>query len=65
MVEEKGLKVLNSKDLQVLFGFGKTKMSELFQAGVLPVVKVGRDYITTQKNIESWIEDNIGKEIFF
>lgn len=65
MVEEKGLKVLNTKDLQELFGFGKTKMSELFQSGVLPVVKIGRDYIATQKAIEKWINDNTGKEIFF
>ncbi len=64
-MEEKGLQVLNSQDLQEMFGFGKTKMCELFQSGVLPVVKIGRDYITTQKAVEDWIKDNIGKEIFF
>jgi len=64
-VEEKNIKVLNSKELQELFGFGKTKMCELLQSGALPVVKIGRDYITTQQAVEKWIEDNIGREIFF
>lgn len=62
---ENDLRVLKSKDIQDLLGFGKTKMCELFQSGTLPVVKIGREYITTEKKLENWIEENIGKEIFF
>ncbi|WP_091229607.1 helix-turn-helix domain-containing protein [Anaerobium acetethylicum] len=64
-IEDTNIKVLNAKELQELFGFGKTKMCELMQSGVLPVVKIGRDYITTKNALEKWIEDNIGNEIFY
>lgn len=50
-------------DLLDIFPFGKTKLRQLLKAGVLPVVKVGRQYITTQDVINRWIQENIGKEI--
>ena len=58
MVEEKGLKVLKTKDLQELFGFGKTKMNQVLQAGVLPVVKIGGTYLTTEEQIQEWFKRN-------
>jgi hypothetical protein len=58
-------RLMQTDDIINYFGFGKTKMNELFQSGVLPVVKVGRDYITTKKAVEDWVKDNIGKEIFY
>ena len=36
-------KILTQDDLLELFPFGKTKLKCLLEAGVLPVVKVGRD----------------------
>lgn len=51
------------EDLLKIFPFGKTKLRQLLKAGALPVVKVGRQYITSQEAIDRWILENIGKEI--
>ena len=53
-------KILTQDDLLELFPFGKTKLKCLLEAGVLPVVKVGRDY-----ELDRWFEANKGKEIFY
>ncbi|MBR9953559.1 excisionase [Eubacteriaceae bacterium Marseille-Q4139] len=58
-------KLYSFSDLLVIFPFGKTKLRQLLQAGVLPVVKIGRQYITNDKAIERWILENSGKEIIF
>lgn len=57
------LKILKSKDLRELFGFGKTKMNQVLQAGILPVTKLGGEYITTEDQIKEWFKRNQGKEI--
>ena len=54
-------KILTQDDLLELFPFGKTKLD----AGVLPVVKVGRDYLTNERELDRWFEANKGKEIFY
>ena len=38
-------KVLTQDDLLEIFPFGKSKLGQLLRSGVLPVVKVGRDYL--------------------
>jgi len=43
--------------------FGKTKLNELLISNIIPVTKVGKDYITTEERINDWINENIGKEI--
>lgn len=58
-------KVLKNEEISQFFGFGKTKMSKLFQEKVLPVVKIGNDYVTTERTIEEWIKENVGKEIYY
>ena len=52
-------------DLLIIFPFGKTKLLKLCKAGVMPVVKVGKDYISTPSLIDKWFKDNKGKEIFY
>lgn len=65
MNEVKSLKVLNQNDLLKILPFGKTKLYQLLKSNELPVVKIGRDYITTEKKIEQWINENIGEEVFY
>lgn len=65
MNEVKNLKVLNQNDLLKILPFGKTKLYQLLKSNELPVVKIGRDYITTEKKIEQWINENIGEEVFY
>lgn len=50
-------------DIKKIFPFGKTKLGELCRSGVLPVVKVGRTYISSPGLIEEWVKDNAGREI--
>lgn len=60
-----GLKVYTKNDLLRLFPFGKTKLQQMLKAGVLPVVKIGRTYLTSERLIDSWLEENKGKEILY
>lgn len=39
-------------DLLEIFPFGKTKLRQLIKAGALPVIKVGRQYITSKEAIQ-------------
>lgn len=57
--------ILSLEDIHKLLPFKRTKIQQLLNAGVLPVVKIGRDYITTQNELEKWISDNLGKEIYY
>ena len=57
------MKILTQKDLLEILPFGRTKLNELLMSNVLPVTKIGRDYITTEDRLNEWIQENIGKEI--
>lgn len=57
------MKILTQKDLLEILPFGRTKLNELLMSNVLPVTKIGRDYITTEERLNEWIKENIGKEI--
>ena len=58
-------KILTQKELLNILPFKKTKLQKLLQSGVLPVVKVGRNYITTREQIDKWLEEHLGTEIIF
>lgn len=58
-------KILKQTDLYNILPFQKTKVQQLIKSGELPLVKVGKDYITTFKLIEEWISDHIGEEIYY
>ena len=57
--------IFTKKELLEIFPFGATKLNKLLNAGVLPVVKVGRDYITNQERLNQWFKKNEGKQIFY
>ena len=42
-------KILSQKDLYEILPFGKTKILQLISSGELPMVKIGKDYIMTEK----------------
>ena len=63
--EKYNRKILKQTDLYDIFPFNKTKIQQLIKSGELPLVKVGKDYITTFKLIEEWISNHIGEEIFY
>lgn len=52
-------------DLLKIFPFGKSKLLKLCKMGVLPVVKVGKDYISNPSLIDRWFKENAGKEILY
>lgn len=54
---------LSQKDMLQIFPIGKTTLQKLLNARALPVVKIGRKYITTQKELEAWFAKYKGKEI--
>ena len=58
-------RILSQNDLYNILPFGKTKIQQLIKSNQLPVVKIGKDYITTYDLLEQWIKDNIGKEIYY
>ena len=57
--------ILGLEDLYQLLPFGEQKIRKLIASGELPVVKVGRDYITTKRKLFEWIEKNIGMELYY
>lgn len=57
-------KILSQQDLYDILPFGKTKTLQLIKSGELPLVKVGKDYITTFNLLEEWIKDHMGEEIY-
>jgi len=58
-------RVLSQKDLYEILPFGKTKIHQLLASKAIPMVRVGNDYIMTFDLLEKWIEDNLGKEIYY
>ena len=59
------MQVYSKADLLEFFPFGRTKLQQLLTAGVLPVVKVGKAYLTSDAQIQRWLLENTGKEIFY
>ena len=58
-------KILKQTDVYEILPFQKTKVLQLLRSGELPVVKVGKDYITTYELINDWIKQHVGDEIFY
>ena len=58
-------KILTQEDLLDIFPFGKSKLNQLLRSGVLPVVKVERDYLINEKELSRWFDKNKGKEVFY
>ena len=58
-------KILKQTDLYEILPFQKTMVLQLLRSGELPVVKVGKDYITTYELINDWIKQHVGDEIFY
>lgn len=57
--------IIGMKELYELLPFGAKKVQRLIRAGELPMVKVGRSYITTRRKLYEWIEENIGQELYY
>ena len=57
--DDANIRVYTKADLLKIFPFGRTKLQQLLTAGVLPVVKVGK------AQIQRWLEENTGKEIYY
>ena len=58
-------RILCQRDLVNILPFGKTKIQKLLNENQLPMVRVGKDYITTFDILQDWIRENIGSEIYF
>lgn len=63
--ERRETKFLKQTEIYEMFPFGKTKMKRLLESGELPVMKIGKDYLTTEELLVDWVKQNIGKEIYF
>ena len=58
-------KILSQKELYDVLPFGKTKIQQLISSNQLPLLKIGKDYITTYNILEDWIREHIGDEIYY
>ena len=52
-------KILSQKDLYEVLPFGKTKIQQLINSNQLPLLKIGKDYITTYNILEDWIREHM------
>lgn len=57
--------VYDRKALLKVFPFGTTKLQKLLNAKALPVIKVGRSYLSSPEMIRRWLEENEGKEVHY
>ena len=58
-------KILSQKDLYDVLPFGETKIQQLIASNQLPLLKIGKDYVTTYNILEDWIREHIGDEIYY
>ena len=58
-------KILSKKNLYDILHYGKTKIQQLISSNQLPLLKIGKDYITTYNILEDWIREHIGEEIYY
>lgn len=58
-------RILSQSDLYTILPFGKTKIQQLIRSGQLPLMKIGKDYVTTFNLLEKWIEEHVGEEIYY
>ena len=58
-------KILSQKDLYDVLPFGKTKIQQLIASNQLPLLKIGKHYVTTYNILEDWIREHIGDEIYY
>ena len=58
-------KILSQKELYDVLPFGKTKIQQLIASNQLPLLKIGKDYVTTYNILEDWIREHIGDEIYY
>ena len=58
-------KIVSQKELYDVLPFGKTKIQQLIASNQLPLLKIGKDYVTTYNILEDWIREHIGDEIYY
>lgn len=54
---------LHKEELKEIFGFGRDKMNRFLESGILPVVKINKEYIITKEQLDLWFKKNAGKAI--
>lgn len=64
-VQERNKDIIGLKDIYEILPFGKKKILKLIHAGELPVLKIGRTYITTKEQLIKWIESHLGDELYY
>lgn len=55
--------ILHKKEICELFGYNPKKMKQLFETGILPVTKIGNDYVSTEEEMIRFFEKWKRKEI--
>ena len=58
------MEIYTTKEMMKILKFGKTKMNALLRSGEIPAVKIGGQYRITKEELEKWMEQNKGKEIY-
>lgn len=57
--------IIGLKDIYEILPFGKKKILKLIHSNELPVLKVGRTYITTKNKLIDWVESHLGEELYY
>lgn len=65
MNEQEVKDYLDKQDLEQIFGYGRDKMNRLLSSGILPVVKLNKDYFISGEELKKWFKQNAGKEVNF
>ena len=63
--EKENAVIYTIEDLMEIFPFKRSKLLMLCKKKLLPVVKVGKTYISSPELINRWMMENEGKEILY
>lgn len=55
--------IIDHNQIMVMLGIKRTTLFKLLHTGNLPVVKLGKKYITTKQQLYNWIKENEGQKV--
>lgn len=54
-------RLLNTNEMRQILNCGKTKIYEMLENNILPTTKIGSRYYISEKKLDTWIANSVGK----
>ena len=57
--------MLRVDDLRIRLGIGRNRAYQLLRSEGFPSIQIGRSYMVSEKNLQSWLDQHTGKTVTF